>query len=35
MQLGYALGQGFHLARPMPAVDMTRLLAAQRDLAAA
>jgi diguanylate cyclase (GGDEF)-like protein len=29
--LGYTLGQGYHLARPMPAEDMTRLLAAQRD----
>jgi diguanylate cyclase (GGDEF)-like protein len=35
LQLGYSLGQGYHLARPMPAADMTRLLAAQRDLAAA
>jgi diguanylate cyclase len=33
--LGYSLGQGYHLARPMPAEEMTRLLAAQRDLAAA
>jgi len=32
--LGYTLGQGYHLARPMPADAMTRLLAAQRDLAA-
>ncbi|WP_239162630.1 putative bifunctional diguanylate cyclase/phosphodiesterase [Paractinoplanes rishiriensis] len=29
--LGYTLGQGFHLARPMPAGDLTRLLAEQRD----
>jgi EAL domain-containing protein (putative c-di-GMP-specific phosphodiesterase class I) len=29
--LGYTLGQGFHLARPMPAEDLTRMLAAQRD----
>jgi EAL domain-containing protein (putative c-di-GMP-specific phosphodiesterase class I) len=35
MLLGYTLGQGYHLARPMPAADMTRLLAAQRDHAAA
>jgi diguanylate cyclase (GGDEF)-like protein len=35
MRLGYTLGQGFHLARPMPAADLTRLLARQRDLAAA
>jgi diguanylate cyclase (GGDEF)-like protein len=33
--LGYSLGQGYHLARPMPAADLTRLLTAQRDLAAA
>ncbi|MEV6846867.1 EAL domain-containing protein [Actinoplanes sp. NPDC051411] len=35
MLLGYSLGQGYHLARPMPAADMTRLLASQRDRAAA
>ena len=35
MALGYTLGQGYHLARPMPAEDLTRLLAAQRDVAAA
>jgi EAL domain-containing protein (putative c-di-GMP-specific phosphodiesterase class I) len=35
MLLGYTLGQGFHMARPMPAADMTGMLAAQRDLAAA
>jgi diguanylate cyclase (GGDEF)-like protein len=36
LALGYTLGQGYHLARPMPAEDLTRLLAAQRDgLAAA
>jgi EAL domain-containing protein (putative c-di-GMP-specific phosphodiesterase class I) len=29
-QLGYTLGQGYHLARPMPAEEFTRLLAAQR-----
>jgi EAL domain-containing protein (putative c-di-GMP-specific phosphodiesterase class I) len=28
-ELGYTLGQGFHLARPMPAAEMTKLLAAQ------
>jgi EAL domain-containing protein (putative c-di-GMP-specific phosphodiesterase class I) len=33
-RLGYSLGPGYHLARPMPAADLTRLLAAQRDLAA-
>jgi diguanylate cyclase len=32
-ELGYTLGQGYHLARPMPAGDMTRLLAAQRSMA--
>jgi diguanylate cyclase (GGDEF)-like protein len=34
MRLGYSLGQGYHMARPMPAADMTRLLAEQRDVAA-
>jgi diguanylate cyclase (GGDEF)-like protein len=29
-ELGYTLGQGYHLARPMSAGDMGRLLAAQR-----
>jgi EAL domain-containing protein (putative c-di-GMP-specific phosphodiesterase class I) len=29
--LGYTLGQGYHLARPMPAADLGRLLAAQHD----
>jgi len=29
-ELGYSLGQGYHLARPMPAAAMTELLAAQR-----
>ncbi|WP_327000284.1 EAL domain-containing protein [Dactylosporangium sp. NBC_01737] len=33
IELGYTLGQGYHLARPMPAEGMTRLLAAQRQLA--
>jgi diguanylate cyclase (GGDEF)-like protein len=28
-ELGYTLGQGFHLARPMPAADLTALLARQ------
>ncbi|HEU4346977.1 MAG TPA: EAL domain-containing protein [Actinoplanes sp.] len=30
-ELGYTLGQGFHLARPMPAEEMTRMLAVQND----
>ncbi|WP_189080683.1 putative bifunctional diguanylate cyclase/phosphodiesterase [Mangrovihabitans endophyticus] len=30
-ELGYSLGQGFHLAPPMPAEKMTRLLAAARS----
>jgi diguanylate cyclase (GGDEF)-like protein len=34
MRLGYTLGQGYHLARPMTATAMTRLLSEQRDLAA-
>jgi diguanylate cyclase len=34
VELGYSLGQGYHLARPMPADGMTRLLAAQRELVA-
>ncbi|MEV4509925.1 EAL domain-containing protein [Dactylosporangium sp. NPDC049525] len=33
IELGYSLGQGYHLARPMPADGMTRLLAAQQQLA--
>ncbi|UWZ51432.1 EAL domain-containing protein [Dactylosporangium aurantiacum] len=32
VELGYSVGQGYHLARPMPAEGMTRLLAAQRHL---
>src|SRR6185295_18026283 len=28
-ELGYTLGQGYHLARPMPAAEMTRMLARQ------
>jgi EAL domain-containing protein (putative c-di-GMP-specific phosphodiesterase class I) len=32
IELGYSLGQDDHLARPMPADGMTRLLAAQRKL---
>jgi EAL domain-containing protein (putative c-di-GMP-specific phosphodiesterase class I) len=36
LALGYSLGQGYHLARPMPAEDFRSLLAAQqRDLTAA
>ncbi|HEX8346623.1 MAG TPA: EAL domain-containing protein [Actinoplanes sp.] len=31
--LGYSLGQGYHLARPMPAEEMTRMLARQRAVA--
>ncbi|MGI5242989.1 putative bifunctional diguanylate cyclase/phosphodiesterase [Dactylosporangium sp. CA-139066] len=34
VELGYALGQGYHLARPMPADGVTRLLAAQHRLVA-
>jgi diguanylate cyclase (GGDEF)-like protein len=34
-ELGYTLGQGYHLARPMPAEDMTRLLARQGSVVAA
>ena len=33
--LGYTFGQGYHLARPMPAEEFTRLLAAQREVTAA
>ncbi|MFI5907957.1 putative bifunctional diguanylate cyclase/phosphodiesterase [Dactylosporangium sp. NPDC051541] len=32
LELGYSLGQGYHLARPMPAEAMTALLAAQKNL---
>jgi EAL domain-containing protein (putative c-di-GMP-specific phosphodiesterase class I) len=35
LALGYTLGQGYHLARPMGAEAMTRLLAAQRGLVTA
>ncbi|MBG0566133.1 EAL domain-containing protein [Actinoplanes sp. NEAU-A11] len=35
MRLGYTTGQGYHLGRPMEAEQITRLLAAQRDLIAA
>jgi EAL domain-containing protein (putative c-di-GMP-specific phosphodiesterase class I) len=31
-ELGYTLGQGFHLARPMSAGDMSALLARQRSV---
>ena len=34
-ELGYTLGQGYHLARPMPAAEMTRLLARQGSVVAA
>src|SRR4029450_5082522 len=34
-ELGYTLGQGFHLARPMPAEQMTELLSRQRSVVAA
>jgi len=34
-ELGYTLGQGYHLARPMPPEDMRRLLAAQQVAVAA
>jgi diguanylate cyclase (GGDEF)-like protein len=33
IELGYTLGQGYHLARPMPADGLTRLLAAQQQVA--
>jgi EAL domain-containing protein (putative c-di-GMP-specific phosphodiesterase class I) len=31
-ELGYTLGQGYHLARPMCADDMTKLLARQQSM---
>ncbi|MEV4347567.1 EAL domain-containing protein [Actinoplanes sp. NPDC049596] len=34
-RLGYTLGQGYHLARPMPADEMTRVLAGRVQLAVA
>jgi diguanylate cyclase (GGDEF)-like protein len=34
-ELGYIHGQGYHLGRPMSAVDMTKLLAAQQEKVAA
>ena len=34
-ELGYTLGQGYHLARPMPAAEMTRMLARQGSVVAA
>jgi EAL domain-containing protein (putative c-di-GMP-specific phosphodiesterase class I) len=34
-ELGYSLGQGYHLARPMTADGVSHLLARQRDGAAA
>jgi EAL domain-containing protein (putative c-di-GMP-specific phosphodiesterase class I) len=34
-ELGYTLGQGYHLARPMTAEGMSRLLAGQQAMAAA
>jgi diguanylate cyclase (GGDEF)-like protein len=34
-ELGYTLGQGYHLARPMCADDMTQLLARQRSMVTA
>ncbi|MER7283074.1 EAL domain-containing protein [Dactylosporangium sp. NPDC000244] len=35
IELGYSLGQGYHLARPMPAAELTALLAAQHLTTAA
>ncbi|GAB2566892.1 hypothetical protein Aab01nite_45700 [Paractinoplanes abujensis] len=35
LQLGYNLGQGYHLARPMPPERMTELLARRQPVAAA
>jgi EAL domain-containing protein (putative c-di-GMP-specific phosphodiesterase class I) len=34
-ELGYTLGQGYHLARPMSAEDMGRVLRGQRAMVAA
>jgi len=34
-ELGYTLGQGYHLARPMPPAELGRLLAAQQAIVAA
>jgi diguanylate cyclase len=34
-ELGYTLGQGYHLARPMPAADMSVLLARQQSMVSA
>jgi diguanylate cyclase (GGDEF)-like protein len=34
-ELGYTLGQGYHLARPMPPEQIARLLATQREVVAA
>jgi diguanylate cyclase len=34
-ELGYTLGQGYHLARPVPAEQMTELLARQRSMVTA
>jgi diguanylate cyclase (GGDEF)-like protein len=33
--LGYSVGQGYHLGRPMEAAEVTRLMTAQRQLASA
>jgi EAL domain-containing protein (putative c-di-GMP-specific phosphodiesterase class I) len=33
-ELGYTLGQGYHLARPMTADDMSHLLAVQKAMVA-
>ena len=34
-ELGYRLGQGYHLAEPMTAEDMSRLLARQQSVTTA
>jgi EAL domain-containing protein (putative c-di-GMP-specific phosphodiesterase class I) len=34
-ELGYTLGQGFHLGRPMSAADMSALLARQHAMVTA